>query len=320
MNDSPASPRSTKATFEMVAAMTLSGTIGVFVVESGQNPFNVVFFRCLFGALFLGAYCLSKGMLRDLALNRRILLLIGVGGLAIVFNWVALFAAYSRTTIGISTTIYHVQPIFVFFAGALLFGERITANRLLWLTLAFAGAILVIRPNGSTVVYSTDYLLGCGLALLAAALYAVATLVTKRLKGAVKPHVIALFQLMIGVVVLLPFANFVKLPTQLSQWGCLGVLGLVHSCVMYVLMYSAFQKLPTSSIAILSFIYPAIAVLVDYLAYGHVLTVAQIAGGALILIAGISNNLNLAPLRLLRPSISATTTVPAAEGKGTNRT
>ncbi|MDR3437490.1 DMT family transporter [Telmatospirillum sp.] len=278
---------------EMVAAMALSGTIGFFVVESGQSPFNVVFFRCLFGALCLFFYCYAKGLLRKLSLSRRTLALIGVGGLAIVFNWVALFASYSRTTIGISTTIYHVQPIFVFFAGAVLFGERITLNRLLWLVVAFGGALLVIRPNGSTIIYSPDYLIGCGLALLAAALYAVATLITKRLKGVVTPHVIALSQLVIGIVVLAPLADFGALPARNFQWECLAVLGLVHSCIMYILMYSAFQQLPTASIAVLSFAYPAIAVLVDYLAYGHLLTVVQIAGALMVLLAGIGNNLNI---------------------------
>ena len=48
---------------EMIAAMALSGTIGYFVVESGQGVWNVVFFRCLFGALSLFAYCSAKGML-----------------------------------------------------------------------------------------------------------------------------------------------------------------------------------------------------------------------------------------------------------------
>ena len=40
---------------EMIAAMALSGTIGYFVVESGQSVWNVVFFRCLFGGLSLFA-------------------------------------------------------------------------------------------------------------------------------------------------------------------------------------------------------------------------------------------------------------------------
>ncbi|RSR53464.1 EamA/RhaT family transporter, partial [Acinetobacter baumannii] len=37
-------------TLEMVVAMLLSGSIGLFVIKSGQSPFNIVFFRCLISA------------------------------------------------------------------------------------------------------------------------------------------------------------------------------------------------------------------------------------------------------------------------------
>ncbi|MBC7268312.1 MAG: EamA family transporter, partial [Streptomyces sp.] len=53
-----------KGTARLTAAMVLSGTLGVFVVESGASPFIVVFFRVLFGALALGAYVVARGWLR----------------------------------------------------------------------------------------------------------------------------------------------------------------------------------------------------------------------------------------------------------------
>jgi hypothetical protein len=41
---------------KMFAAMLLMGTVGYFVIESKQQAHNVVFFRCLFGVVFLSAY------------------------------------------------------------------------------------------------------------------------------------------------------------------------------------------------------------------------------------------------------------------------
>ena len=38
---------------QMLAAMALSGTIGWFVLQSGQPVWNVVFVRCVLGALGL---------------------------------------------------------------------------------------------------------------------------------------------------------------------------------------------------------------------------------------------------------------------------
>ena len=61
---------------------------------------------------------------------------------------------------------------------------------------------------------------------------------------------------------------------------------------MYILMYSAIQKLPTTSTAALSFIYPAVAILLDLLVYGHRMDMAQIAGVALIFLAAAGVSLN----------------------------
>ena len=53
-----------RGSLQMAAAMAISGTVGLFVFESGQSPYNVVFFRCLFGALSLAAYCAASGLLQ----------------------------------------------------------------------------------------------------------------------------------------------------------------------------------------------------------------------------------------------------------------
>jgi drug/metabolite transporter (DMT)-like permease len=54
---------------------------------------------------------------------------------------------------------------------------------------------------------------------------------------------------------------------------------------MYVLLYGAIQKLPTSLTGALSFIYPIVAILVDWLAFGQKLEWLQWVGVAAILLA-----------------------------------
>ena len=71
----------------------------------------------------------------------------------------------------------------------------------------------------------------------------------------------------------------------------LSVLGIVHTGIMYQLLYSAIQKLPTPITGTLSFIYPLVAMVVDYLLFHHALTPVQLVGGLLILFAAAGNNL-----------------------------
>ncbi|KUL54690.1 hypothetical protein ADL30_15200 [Streptomyces sp. NRRL S-1521] len=80
-------------TAQLTAATTLSGALGVFVVESGASAFDVVFVRVLFGALALGAYAFARGYFRARGLTPEKLGLAALGGVFIVVNRVFLFRA-----------------------------------------------------------------------------------------------------------------------------------------------------------------------------------------------------------------------------------
>jgi len=268
---------------EMTAAMIISGTIGWFVVMSGQSVVAVVFWRCLFGAATLALICAALGFFRRGVITHRQIGLATLGGLAIVGNWLLLFAAYPRASISIATAVYNTQPFMLVALGALFLGERLTATKLAWLTLAFAGMLLIIQAKTGSASGS-DYLAGILLALGAAFLYALAAIVAKKLKGT-PPHLIALIQVTVGVLALAPLADFAQAPTDVRSWSLLLALGVVHTGLMYILLYGAIQKLPTSLTGALSFIYPIVAILVDRIAFGHQLQMIQLIGAAAILLA-----------------------------------
>ncbi|MET9377963.1 DMT family transporter [Streptomyces sp. NPDC002992] len=288
----------TRGTVELTLAMVLSGTLGIFVVESGASPLNVVFFRCLFGAAALGAYSLARGYFTGHGFTPKKLGLAALGGVFIVFNWVLLFEAYEAVSISFATVVYHTQPFFLVVFGAVLFRERITAAKFGWLGLAFVGLVLVsgIRPG------DTASLKGLGLALAAAVLYALSTIVTKRITG-VRPHLIALVQVLVGLPLLLPFADFGAAAGLGAGWVWLAGLGLIHTGLMYVLMYSAYAKLPTAKIAVLAFTYPAVAMVADWAVYGHHIGLVQALGVPLIVLASLKVTLSgSAPARVVAPA------------------
>ncbi|WP_106796098.1 DMT family transporter [Rhizobium sp. H4] len=289
-----------RGTAEMTAAMLISGTIGWFVVMSGQPVSGVVFWRCLFGALTLLVICGALGLLRPGILTLRAFAIAVFGGIAIVVNWLLLFASYSHATISIATTVYNTQPFMLLVLGALFVGEKITAAKLFWLTLAFAGmmAIVQAKPGGSGDTFES-YGLGILMALGAAFFYALAALAAKWLKGT-PPHLIALIQVATGMLMLAPITDFSQPPQDAGSWAILVSIGVVHTGLMYVLLYGAIQRLPTHLTGALSFLYPIAAILVDRLAFGHALQPMQIAGAAIILLAAAGMNLGWTP-RWLQP-------------------
>ena len=272
-----------RGSWEMVAAMLISGTIGWFVLVSGVSVIEVVFWRCVIGGLTLLLVCALLGYLRLDLLSWTRLGLAMLSGVAIVGNWLLLFESYSRASIAISTAVYNVQPFMLVMLAAVFLGEKITVQKLAWLSVAFLGMLAIVTAHGDQPT-GDDYLAGIVLALGAALLYAIAALIIKRLK-AVPPHLMALIQVTTGALLLAPLVPWNSLPATTSAWGALVTLGVVHTGVMYVLLYGAIQKLPTALTGALSFIYPIAAIFVDWFAFGHRLGWLQLFGVAAILLA-----------------------------------
>jgi len=270
--------------------MAMSGTIGAVVVESGAEAPAVAFARCLVGGALLVLWCTARGWLRPATLrsilNRRDLTLAIAGGVLLVGNWILLFASYSLSSISVSTVVYHTQPLLLVGLAAVLLRERVARGQLVRSGIAFGGVALISLgaqgAGGSQVRVD-----GIALALAAALLYAGASLIAKRLDH-VRPHLLAAIQCSVGVVLLAPALALTPLPSTVDGLLWLAVLGSVHTAFMYVLMYSSIGKLPTGTVALLSYLYPVVAVVVDVLAYDHRITPIEGLGMVAVLVAAMT--------------------------------
>lgn len=278
-----------RGTLEMMGAMVISGTIGWFVVQVGQPAISVVFWRCLFGALAMLAVCAAMGMLRRDLVNGRQAMLLLLGGLALVTTWGLLFAAYQYVSISIATVLFNTQPFMLVALSMVIFGERLTADKLGWLMLAFAGLIAIVVAGSQTGSVGDSFLPGVVISLAAAFFYALTAILGKGLKG-VPPHLIVLVQLSLGAVILLPFA---EMPSGGHSWGLLATIGVIHTGLMSTLYYGALHRIPASYVGVLAFIYPVVTIIVDWLAFDRQMNAIQISGAAAILFAALAMNYGL---------------------------
>lgn len=287
---SSTTPEIRRGAAEMVVAMLMSGTIGWLVVASRQAPINIAFLRCVLGGATLMFVCAALGLLRRKYLPPRTFALAVLGGAAIVANWVLLFAAYSRASISMATAVYNTQPFMLVGLGVVILRERLSASTVAWLAVAFLGLVCVVEVQPAVLAVPGEYLQGVAYAAGAAFLYAISSIITRHLKGT-PPHLIALVQLAFGALALAPFIHYGTLPATPLHWAQLVTLGIVHTGIMYVLLYGAIQKLPTAMTGALSFIYPVVAIFVDWFAFGQRLAWIQVVGAALILVAAAGVNL-----------------------------
>lgn len=279
----------TRGAVEMIAAMLISGTVGWPVIASGQPAVTVVFWRCVFGAFAMFIACVMLGLLKRGVLTRQHIAIAIIGGITLVLNWVLLFGAYSYASISVATVTYHTQPFMLVGLGVLFFGEKLTVNVLGWLLVAFGGMLFIIIGQQGAITLGSDYLIGVVMALGAAFMYAITAAIIKRLKG-LPPHLIVLIQLLVGAILLAPFVRWSDFPLPGSTWGLLLIIGVIHTGLMSSLLYGAIQKIPTSLVGALSFIYPVVAIFVDWLVFGHRLSVMQMVGASAILLAAAGMN------------------------------
>ena len=189
----------TRGVWQMSLAMIISGSIGAFVLLSGLPVADVVFWRCLIGALTLLVFIvLSRQPFSRL--TRFTLALAVIGGAALVVNWLLLFAAYSRISIGMATVVYNTQPFMLVLMGMVL-GERVSAVKWGWLLLAFGGVVILLSSE-LTPAHEEGLTTGVLLALGAAFFYALTAIIARKLHPLPAQH-IAFIQVLVGVVMLL---------------------------------------------------------------------------------------------------------------------
>lgn len=276
----------------MTIAMLISGTIGITLLWTGQKLTDVIFFRCLLGAMVIGGICWARGLFAQIPLTRVFWVATLIGGIALCVNWLLLFSAYGKTSIGIATTVYNTQPFMLVLICAVVFKERITRQIAFWLVVSFVGLCCISASKIDSSATYDNYLLGILQALGAAFLYAIISVCAKYLK-AYSATLIAFFQLLLGTVVFLPLTDFSHLwqTLNLQSASAMMTLGIVHTGVMYILLYGAIQKLPAYQVASLSFLYPAVALLIDFAVLDVRLAWVQIVGILLILAGAAGNNL-----------------------------
>ncbi|SFU91969.1 Threonine/homoserine efflux transporter RhtA [Aliiroseovarius crassostreae] len=266
----------------MVIAMALSGTIGLFVVWSGHPAYNAIAYRCTIGLAVLFLYCRFFGILKFRNIPNKEKIYIIAGGVTLVLNWFFLFSAFNKSTIGITTVVYNIQPFLLVLLGFLIFREKLTSTAAICLGVSFAGLVVIVNPDLEFSGESISFLTGLFFAFVAAALYAVSTIFTKMVKS-VRPEMVAVYHMIIGSALFLPFytADFANAANAEAVY--LVILGLLHTGVMYIFLYTAFSKATTASISVLSFIYPLVAVAADFIFFGTPLTLPQLVGSAMII-------------------------------------
>lgn len=272
----------------MVAGGLLLGTLGVFVEEAGAHPLTTVWCRCAFGLMALTLWGLATGRGHELRLPWHALRWALGAAFLMIANWALFFAAIPRTSIGVATVVFHVQPLWVLVLGAWWWGQPVTRPQ--WAAVLAALVGLGLASGLLDEAWPTDahaYTLGLLMCLGGSLSYALVTLLAKAARE-VGSLAMAWWQCAVGTVVLVAWPPLHGWPATPGAWAWLAGLGVLHTGLAYVVLYAGMARLPTHRIAVLQFVYPLAAIAVDWLVYGRALSGVQLAGAVLMALALLS--------------------------------
>lgn len=255
--------------------MTLWGTLGAFVLWSNLPAIDVAFYRCLIGGFLMGGWLIISKESIDFDKNTARAALAGV---FLVINWVFLFKSFQVSSITIGYISYYTYPIIFVILGIFIYHEKISLQKWILILLALGGVLLTIDLHN---LISPNIILGISFALIAAFFYSFLIILMKYIN---LNYFKAIFiQLLIGVVILLPFTHFQ--PLSFFAFICVMIIGVIHTLLAYFLYYNAIKTTTFTQIAVLSYLDPIVAIASDVIFFNRQLNFIQLMGVALTFVA-----------------------------------
>lgn len=264
----------------MIASMVIFGTIGIFVEYIAMPSGVVAAFRGIAGMLvLLITMAVSKKKPDKAAIKRRLPIIVASGA-AIGFNWILLFEAYRHTGVPVATVCYYMAPIIVIALSPFFFKERLGLKKIICVAVALLGAVAVSGVLQADTSKLTGILLGLG----AAVLYASVVIMNKFLADVPSLERTAL-QLGAAGFTVLPYAlaTMGDINVNPLSLGLLLVVGVFHTGFAYTMYFGAVGKLKGQTVAILSYIDPASAILLSALFLSQTPTALEALGAVLII-------------------------------------
>jgi len=192
---------------------------------------------------------------------------------------------------GAASLIITLNPVLIFVLAVLSRQERFSLARALGMALAFAGVWQVVVHGAGREVRGA-YVAHALMLTLAPLSWAFYTVLSKRLLGKATPLMLTYSTLAIASVPTLPLAllhrPFLAAVEHWTpqRWVAALFLGLACTLLGYSLWNVALRRLPATTVGAFVFLNPPLALLFEWLWFGHVPAWGLLAGGALVL-AGV---------------------------------
>ncbi len=269
------------------------------------SPFVLVGFRTFFGAAGLLVILLAG---RSIRLNRadlpwlRIFAVIGLFNVALPFVLISWSEQYIAS--GLASILNSTVPLFaMILAPLLLSDDRWSAAKGIGLLVGFSGVVILFLPEIFRGV--TGNILAQAAMLLATLSYAFGGVYTRLKAKGLPVELQAFLQLLLASLMVwaatIGIDRPIRLPHLPLTWLALLWLGLLGSCLAYILYFSLIHSIGPTRASTVTYVTPLVGVVLGAVFLGEQLYWQEILGGLLI-VSGVVV-MNLRQVRLRRPAL-----------------
>ena len=261
--------------------------------DLGIDSSGVIIARCSFAAICFAILitCTNRDEFR--VKPKDIWCFLGSGLLSLLFFTFCYFNAIRLMSLSAAAILLYIAPAIVMLLSSVLFHEKITANKLISVVLAFAGCCLVSGVLGGADFTLQGLLFGLGSGLG----YALYTIFSRyALDRGYSSNTINFYSCLLAalgaVVIWGPHGTF---SAMFSSWEtllwCLGT-GVLTCFVPYMLYTYGLTGLENGKASVIASIEPVVASLIGIIVYQETLTAAMVIGILLVLSAIILLNIH----------------------------
>lgn len=287
------------------AMLSLMFTIVKILNARGVSLFETVLYRQLLSLPFIVVWMAMGAGLAQIRTQRprahAMRAAVGLSGMALNF------LAMRMLPLAEATTIAFAMPIFATVLAALVLREPTGRFRWTAVLVGFIGVVIVARPTGADM-----HPLATMVALLAAFVTAVVTIVIRQLTSTEPVGTTVFWFTAYSSMLLLPFLPFFGQAHDVATWAWIIGLGLVGG-ISQILLTAALKMAPVAVVIPMDYTSLLWATLFGWLAFSTLPLATTLLGAPIIIASGIAILWREHHLGRLRAAAATATAVSATE-------
>lgn len=265
---------------------TLGFSLIPILAQIGLSPnltaATLLFYRFFIAAILFLVYCIitkKKIMLE----NKQQYLCVGIAGGIYSVQCIFFFSSFNYVSSSIGEIIYHCYPLFVLILAYIFLKEPITRNKILGVILSVVGVCIVLyAPWDSAQMRGIIYV------IITAFVSSIYMIYTKKKVSEIDTTILTMYLCMVCSIVYLAYSlvqgEFTLLYTKEIVLN-VCILAVCSTVVGFFCFMKAISLLSVGQVSILSLLEPVFTIIIAYFMLGVGLSMLQIIGTIIILVA-----------------------------------